>query len=236
MLSSVARISSLTVALAAVAFALPAGAEDNPGKTGLFNTRYCEILAGVREGMKARITVYNTIGFNDCPAAQWDRITAKAAASALGVEKANLNGPRYWLMDGIKGKGISATGKTIDVDGIRMGERATLEISLAQALAGNKPYIPNVIDRETIFSFKAGKPVFELTDPKGQIYIMQSYSRIVNRSQTLNDLETLGSKLKLPKGWRFSTRLLTGDYDLTATGKAYVVQDEFLNTYQRRTN
>jgi hypothetical protein len=236
MISHVARLSSTTFVLASLAFAIPATAEDNPGKTGLFNTRYCEILAGERQGMKAKITVYNTIGFNDCPASLWDKITAKTAASALGVEKANLNGPRYWLLDGIKGKGMSATGKTIEVDGLKMGERATLEISLAQALSGSKPYAPNVVERETIFSFKAGKPVFELTDPKGLIYIMQSYSQIVNKSQTLNDLETLGSRLKLPKGWSFSTRMLAKDYDLTATGKAYVVQDDFLNSYQRRTN
>ena len=144
-----------------------------------------------------------------------------------------MNGPRYWLIDGIKGKGMSATGKTITVNGIEMGERATLEVSLKQAMGGKKLYKPNEVRRDTVFTFRAGKPVFELTDPEGHVYRMQSYSQIVNKKETLDDLAGLGAKLKLPKGWTYSTRILDKDYDLLATGLAYVVQDDFLNTYQR---
>ena len=221
------------VVLPALFLALPALAEDQGSMSGLFNTRYCEILTVTRHGIKATATVYNTIGFNDCPAAAWNGIDKKVATKQLGADGIDMNGPRYWLIDGIKGKGVSATGKTIDVNGIKMGERATLEVSLKQAMGGKKLYSPNEVNRETVFTFRAGKPVFELKDPQGQIYRMQSYSQIVNKTETLADLAGLGAKLKLPKGWSYSTRVLDKDYDLVATGLAYVIQDDFLNTYQR---
>lgn len=223
----------LATVLPALLFTLPTQAQDGGSKTGLFNTRYCEILTVTRNGMKATATVYNTIGFNDCPAAAWNGIDKKAATKQLGADGIDMNGPRYWLIDGIKGKGISATGKTINVNGIEMGERATLDVSLKQAMGGKKLYSPNEVKRETVFTFRAGKPVFELTDPEGHVYRMQSYSQIVNKKETLEDLAGLGAKLKLPKGWTYSTRTLDKDYDLLATGLAYVVQDDFLNTYQR---
>lgn len=227
------KMPPLAAFLPAILLAVPAWADDGGAKTGLFNTRYCEILTVTRNGLKATATVYNTIGFNDCPATAWNGIDKKAATKQLGADGLDMNGPRYWLIDGIKGKGVSATGKTINVNGIEMGERATLEVTLKQAMGGKKLYKPNEVKRDTVFTFRAGKPVFELTDPQGHVYRMQSYSQIVNKKETLDDLAGLGAKLKLPKGWTYSTRVLDKDYDLVATGLAYVVQDDFLNTYQR---
>ena len=221
------------LALCATLSAPFALAQTGGSKGNLFNTRYCEILTINRHGLKATVTVYNTIGFNDCPAQAWDAIDKKAATRQLGVDGLDLNGPRYWLIDGIRGKGISATGKTIDVNGIEMGERATLDISITQALGGRKLYTPNEVLRDTTFTFRAGKPVFELTDPEGHVYRMQSYAQIVDPKQSLPDLASLGSRLKLPKGWHFATRMLDKDDDLVAKGVAYVIQDDLLNTYQR---
>ncbi len=219
--------------LAAMIPSMPAFADEAGGKTGLFNTRYCEILTLDRHGIKVDATVYNTIGFNDCPSDAWNGITEKAAAKQLGVQGVELNGPRYWVLDGIKGSGISTTGKTVTVNGIEMGERATLVASLWQALGGHKLYKPTEIKRDTVFTYSAGKPVFELTDPQGNVYRMQSYAQIVNKQATLDDLAGLGATLKLPKGWIYATRVLDKDEDLVASGVAYVLQDDFLNSYQR---
>ncbi len=234
-----ARTKMKTPLLAAVCFAavissLPAIADDAGGKTGLFNTRYCEILTLDREGLKVDATVYNTIGFNDCPTDAWNGITEKDTARQLGVGRVELNGPRYWVLDGIKGSGISTTGKTITVNGIEMGERATLVASILQALGEHKLYKPTEIKRDTVFTYSAGKPVFELTDPDGNIYRMQSYAQILDKDETLDDLAGLGAKLKLPKGWTYATRVLDQDEQLVATGVAYVLQDDFLNSYQRK--
>lgn len=226
----------LSLASAATLACIPALAEEGKAKSGLFNTRYCEILAIEREGLTAHLTVYNTLGYNDCPAEAWNTIDAKKAARQLGVDMVNLNGPRYWLLDAIAGEGISATGRTIEVNGITMAERAQLDMNIITARAGGKPYQTNEVRRDTVFSFKAGNPVFELTDQQGHVYIMQSYSQIVDKKETLADLASLGSRLKLPKGWSYATRILEKDYHLLATGKAYVVRDELANTYQRRDN
>lgn len=223
-----------TACVPALLLSLPALADGS--KTGLFNTRYCEILTIDRHGLKAEATVYNTIGYNDCPTDAWNGIEKKATEKQLDADSVDLNGPRYWMIDGIKGMGISATGKTITVNGIEFGQRATLDISLLEALRGNQPYKSNAVKRDTVFTFSAGKPVFELTDPQGLVYRMQSYSQIVNKNETLDDLAGLGAKLKLPKGWTYTTRVLDKDEDLVATGVAYVLQDDFLNSYQRVTS
>lgn len=223
----------VAVSLAALISSLPAFADETGGKTGLFNTRYCEILTLDRDGLKVDATVYNTIGFNDCPSDAWNGITEKAAARQLGVGGVELNGPRYWVLDGIKGSGVSTTGKTININGIEMGERATLVASILQALGDHKLYKPSEIKRDTVFTYSAGKPVFDLTDPDGNVYRMQSYAQIVDKQQTLDDLAGLGAKLKLPKGWTYATRILDKDEELVATGIAYVLQDDFLNSYQR---
>jgi hypothetical protein len=210
-----------------------ASAEDR-SVTGLFDKRYCEILTVSRSGLKLEVTVFNTIGYNDCPADAWKALDAEVLKQQFDVDHINLNGPRFWMVDGIVGKGVSAKGRTETFGGITMAERATLSLSLFSARPGETPYTVGEVKRETIWLFKAGKPVFELTDPEGNIYVMQSYSQIVDPSLTLDTLPGLGQKLKLPEGWRYSTRILDGDFRLEAKGVAHVVQDDLLNTYQRR--
>ncbi len=135
-LASLRRAAFLVPALILSA---PALADEAGGsRSGLFNRRYCEIISVTRSGLRAVATVYNTVGFNDCPAAAWTGIDKKAATTQLGVDGIDLNGPRYWLIDGIAGKGISATGKTITVNGITMAERATLDLSLKQVMAASR--------------------------------------------------------------------------------------------------
>src|SRR5262249_21302415 len=99
-------------------------------------------------------------------------------------------------------------------------------------LADRKPYTEHKVSRRTQFSFDAGGPVFELMSPSGDLYVMQSYSQIVDRSLRMADLQNLGSRLKLPAPWRFRTRILSAPLTVIATGEARIVQDEFENTYQ----
>jgi len=59
-------------------------------------------------------------------------------------------------------------------------------------------------------------------------------AQIVDKEQTLDDLAGLGATLKLPKDWTYATRILDTDEELVATGVAYVLQDDLLNSYQRK--
>ena len=86
--------------------------------------------------------------------------------------------------------------------------------------------------RTTRAVFSSGHTVYELVDPRGGIYDMQSYS-VQTTAQTEASLSTLGSRLTLPAGWSFRARTLTEDLRITAVNNlATVVQDEFNNTYQ----
>lgn len=225
------------VALFAGALLVDAAQADEPrtaGVSGLFDQRYCEIITVRRHLLSLHFTVYNTVGLNDCPASQWNAIDADRLATELDVSRVIKNGPRFWMLDGIVGMGESVAAHPVTLGGIEMTQRATIERSLLSAGLENDDYAPLEIKRDTVFVFKAGKPVFELTDPDGNVYMMQSFSQIVDAGLTLDSLATLGSRLKLPKGWRYSTRVLDSDYRLQADGVAYVIHDELKNTYQRR--
>ena len=90
------------------------------------------------------------------------------------------------------------------------------------------------VARDTVFSYNAGRQVYELEDPRGVRYRMQSFSRVVDKELQLEDLQALGQRLNLPPGWSFSTRVLEKKLELlTVDGIAEVVTDDLNNTYQR---
>ena len=81
-------------------------------------------------------------------------------------------------------------------------------------------YVPSLIQRNTIWTFHAGKPVHLLREPGGPVWVLQEYTKAVDPSLTPDNLNELGSKLKnLPKGWKFETKVLTKNLSLD-TGRA----------------
>jgi hypothetical protein len=50
---------------------------------------------------------------------------------------------------------------------------------------------------------------------------------------SIPDLNSLGSRLDLPDGWRYKTKRLKRDLVVRARGRATVIQDDLLDTYQR---
>ena len=201
----------------------------------LRNVRYCEVIPVTREGRTLTSWVYNTLGLNDCPAAQWDALTEDEVNEEFGSIAAKLNGPRYWVVDKIVGSGSTATGERFTFGSIEMELRAKLETKLREGTVGEQFYVPNEVQRQTVYTYKASKPVYELTSPEGDVYMMQSYAQIKDKNLTIDNLASIGSKLSLPEGWTYSTRTLEEDYELVADGLAYVINDDFYNSYQRRT-
>jgi hypothetical protein len=197
----------------------------------LRDTRYCELIPVVREGLHLTATVYNTLGLNDCPPAVWDAITEEAMKQRFDALTVLLNGPRYFIMDSITASGATKAGKTVEIGGLKFAERATIDVVLLDLL--HRPYRETTINRDTIYRFKAGKPVFMLEASDGSRYAMQAYAQIVDKTLTYADLPALGSRLKLPTGWRYTTLTPETDLVLGAKGKATVVQDELENTYQK---
>ena len=87
---------------------------------GVRNARYCEIIPIVRDGFHLKATVYNTLGHNDCPPKIWEGISEDAMKERFSALMVLMNGPRYFIMDEISASGASASGKTIDIDGMEL--------------------------------------------------------------------------------------------------------------------
>ncbi|QWE08418.1 hypothetical protein [Polynucleobacter ibericus] len=202
--------------------------------SNLRNQRYCEVLMGKRDWLKLEVKVFNTQGLNLCPETQWHALNKESIAQNFDVSFVYLNGPRYWTMDEIQAAGNTVNDVKESFGGIEMNLRATVQLSLFKQLMGSKNFTPNEINRITNFIYRAGSAVYELTSPAGDVYVMQSYSQIVNPHLNMKDLPVLSEQLKLPAGWTYRSRVLDQDLSLIANGIAYVLQDNLSNSYQRR--
>ncbi len=220
------------ILLAGLLTAVPALAQD--GTPDLRGTRYCELIPVYRDGLSFRLEVYNTLGQNDCPPAVWEAIDPKALAKELGAEEVVMNGPRLWVMDHIIASGATKEGETKTFDGLAATQRATLSLPFRDIIFGSRPYSEKTINRDTTYVYDAGKPVYEITDDDGNVYVMQTFAEIVDKDLTMDQLAGLGERLKLPRGWSYGMRVLDTEMQLTASGEAYLIQDELQNSYQRR--
>lgn len=195
--------------------------------------RYCEVL--IVKPIDGNITadVYNSWPLNDCPADLWTKLDAKAIAAAQGAPTVLLNGPRFWLMDSIDKTDTNTLPKA-SFGGIDMYRQASVEIGpLAEAMT---PYKPHAVNRNTVFTFDAGRTVYELHGPDGSTYIMQTWSQIVDPELAESDLADLGSRLHPPAGWTYSPRTLSAPLQLvTTTTAAQVLQDDLRNSYSLET-
>lgn len=200
-----------------------------PAAPDMRDARYCEVLLVTIVDSQPVASVYNSYPLNDCPSEKWSALDPKALASANGSTIALLNGPRHWMIDRVEKVG-SATFEKVDFGGIEMYKQATVPIgSLIDQV---RPYSPYPVSRSTIFTYLAGTEIFELVGPDGSTYVMQSFSQQKDPSLTLATLGSLGSRLSLPAGWRFATRVLQTDLDIvTVENPAQVLQDDFGNSY-----
>lgn len=200
---------------------------------GIRGERYCEILLGYHlHDLKKPLEVFNTFGLNNCPQALWSRIDPEKIKEEYQATDVKLNGPRIWVIDGMKN--TTVVNPQIRVfQGLAAREVGVLELSLLYLIKRPQPYQTLTVNRNTTWVYDAGKPVYELLDPNDNIFIMQSFS-LEKLPQTLDSLNGLANKLSLPKGWKFRTRILDKTYYLTPLNKqAEVIQDNFLNTYQK---
>ena len=225
---------ALVCALVAVLISRAAPAAKGGDTSNLRDVRYCEVIPSVVDTSTGVTTtyVYNTLSLNRCPPGQWSQITLGVVTREFGSQTAQLNGPRHWVMDEIQGFGQSTTLQTFTFGTIEFGLRATIVTPAGTPTVGNQFYAPNQVQRNTIWVYKAGKPIFILTDPAGNDYVMQSYSQIVDTTLMYKDLPNLASELDLPPGWEYSTRTLTQDLLLNSNGLATVVNDDLANSYQ----
>lgn len=231
MIRITSRIGVIAVALAALAVPAAATAKEKVvSATGMFDKRYCEYLfvAGTPPDLTA--TVWNTYGLNDCPPKQWEASDKAALVKQEGALMVLLNGPRHWL---IESASLSNPGEVKDFFGLKMRKLTTVKVPLVNGVPSQTPYTEVTVNRKNTFTWQKGRVVYELFAPNGRVYVMQAYSQIVDKGLKRSQLAGLGSRLKMPEGYRFRARRLKRDLVLTTGGRATVLQDELQNTYQR---
>jgi hypothetical protein len=197
---------------------------------GIRDVRYCEVvlLKADSDGLYAE--VWNTMGRSECPQDEWEAIDTAAIAAEYGAATALANGPRYWTLDRIDAT-MQQTAPVTTFGSIEMFLGATVD--LGAGLPSTAPYTQRPVARDTVFYFDAGTEVYELTDPDGVVYVMQSYSQKIDPTLSADQLPGLGGRLKLPAGWTFSSRVLDAELGVRdVDGVAVVVQDDLENTYQ----
>ena len=196
---------------------------------GMRGVRYGEVLAMFLRDTGLEAEVFGTQMLNDCPQALWDALDADAIAKDMGAVFVKLNGPRYWLLDGLGSKVAVVEPVFKDFNGIQMRRIATIPLG-ADFAAG--AYVVRNVNRGAVFFFDAGKTVYELVDPEGRAFVMQARCVGVDPGMTEESLANLGERLALPEGWSYRTRVLDSELVIdTSATLSTVVQDEFENTY-----
>jgi len=209
---------------------------------GLMGTRYTEILLIFGNGLTKDVTagVYNTVGLNGAdyssdntdstPAAILDKIDMEKVRNDNKALSTIKNGPRRWTVDHI---GVKA-GKQRDFQGLRAHWVMWFPIPAALLSGDDNPYNPMTARRDTSMGINEGSRAYMLNSPDGKMWCMKSMSLIVDPDQKFEELQNLGSRLKLPEGWTFHSPVLEQDLVfMTVNGETQITQDDLGNTYDR---
>jgi hypothetical protein len=207
----------------------------------LMGTRYTEILLVFGNPITKNFVagVYNTTGLNgsnpagggdSSPAAILDKIDMKKVKEDNGALSTVKNGARLWTIDYLGAK----VGKERDFQGLKA--RWVMWFPIPDAIREGKDlsYSIMVAHRDTSMGIRKGSRVYILDNPQGTSFVMKSASLIKDPNQKFEDLKDLGSRLKLPLGWKFRTLTLEQDLVfMTDNGATNITQDEIGNTYDR---
>lgn len=229
-LGSVAMACSCSPWVIAGVAAVPA-TQSLPRPPDMHNLRYCEVMPVFRDGTSLTVEVYSTVSLNDCPAGLWGALQSDSIAARTGAAAVKLNGPRYWLVNRIDGGAETAAAKVGDFGGIQMRQVATLQLRVWQADAADRPYEEQTVPRSATWVYHKGARVYELRSPRGEVYVMQSYTQAKDARLTLQALPQLGTRLALPAGWSYRSRVLEQELVVRASERAFLVQDELKNSY-----
>jgi haloalkane dehalogenase len=190
--------------------------------TDLRGNRYCEILVEYDDATE----VWGTQGLNRCPQADWEQLDFKEIQLSNNANSIIANGPRYFVVNGSEGM-VLPEEETRFFGNIEMQKLATVKID------DTKNYVENFVSRDNVWVFDKGEEIYSLIDKDGNEYVMQSYSLIVDKTLEESDLSNLGSKLSLPDGWKFTSRVLDAELLAPANGMAIVIKDDLGNSYQK---
>lgn len=208
---------------------------------GLLGSRYTEILLVFGNALTHRYVagVYNSEGLNggnpggggdSSPAAVLDQIDMKKVKEDNGALSSVKNGPRLWTIDHVGVK----VGRERDFQGL--GARWVMWFPIPEEIRAGKElaYVVMHAHRDTSMGINSGSRAYILDDADGNSWVMKSASLIKDPNQKFEDLKDLGSRLKLPTGWKFRSPVLERELVFTTdNGKTMITQDDLGNTYDR---
>lgn len=166
--------------------------------------------------------VYSTSPLGVVDLQWWDNLDIESLAKEFGAVSVFKNGPQWWSMDEVAVMGS----EPITVAGVKM------------IFGAHFPPGTLLTPKYKVFSpaktqnlvWKAGKPVYELVDPDGNIYVLQGHKI------PADELASLGQRFKqLPEGWVYRVQKPTEDLVMKLTPNKPIpsVQDEFNQIYIR---
>jgi hypothetical protein len=216
----------------------------------MFDYQYCEVLLDVPTSASG-FPVFNTTGYDDCP--NYSTLTGQAVIASYnatyypgnpyglpsGATGFILDWPRNWIYDEAV-EGIPPGTSTYLILNVPSSSQGVPDTTFG--FVGFNPdisglsYIPSSVVRDATWTYYANKQIFQLLDPSGNLYVMQSYARFINPGLTyenLQDVDYMTSVMGLPTGWSYSSAQLAQQFDNISEGNAVLVQDALGNSYMQ---
>ena len=194
---------------------------ENISLTGIRGMVFCEFLL-ISETV---VTIYNTSANGECDLDAFAALDPAKLALEYGVQAAQLNGPKYWIMD----EQTLGLGEAKTFGGIEARYAATLPLAALGKGEGADPYAPYVTQKEQRMVYHADKPVYELVDKDGNSFVLNAYGAKVKDGNPSN----LATQLNVAEGWSFGTRTLSEDLIIVQKGTvpSKMVGDDFHQYY-----
>lgn len=172
---------------------------------------WCEIIPITKTPAGPVGQIYNSTAVDDCTVEKSNSLDKEQLAKQMNVPMVRLNADRYWAFDKFS---LFTAGETVDFGGVKAQWAATMTTEALVKIQDSPPYTAASIKRDSEWLWRKGKPVYLLKTPEGITWIMQVYTPRVDPSLSLETLDQLGSKLKLPAGWTFETKVLDKDLSI----------------------
>jgi hypothetical protein len=200
----------------------------------VLDQRYLEIFVVTGNKDDPKAGCYNTQSLNrgqqtgdSAPQNLVDKLDVKAIAKENNAISAFVNGPRKWCLDWID----IPVGAERDFNGLKAAWVATLNMKGVTRGKENN-YRSMTIARKSAFGINKGTKAFILDDPKGNTWVMKSYSLVLDPTLNRGKVPAMLGQLKLPEAWKYRVKQLDRDLVLIPeSGIATIVQDDLDNTY-----
>lgn len=106
-----------------------------------------------------------------------------------------------------------------------------------QAIAAAHGAVAALLNGPRYWLMNAGEEIYELVDPDGRRWVMQTYSQVADPGLSRADLPGRAERLDLPAGWTYRPRMLTSELRVdTRSRPARVLQDNLTNSYSMETD